>query len=77
MFNMKEVKSSQISKIGYDPTAQKLRIQFKTGSEYDYDGVSQEEHDELIGAESIGRHFGQKIRNVKEYVKVEKQKDSE
>lgn len=67
--DMKPVKSSQIHAIGYDPATNKLRIQFLAGKDrvpgsiYEYDNVSSDLHAALIGADSIGRHFGAFIKN--------------
>jgi len=71
---MKAVKSSNISKVGYDAEKQKMRIQFSTGKEYDYENVSQKDHDDMVGSDSIGRHFGQNIRGNKDFaLKPEKE----
>lgn len=59
---MQEVKSSNISHVGYDPATNELRIRFTRGGEYLYRGVSEEEHAALMGAESIGKHFQAHIR---------------
>lgn len=71
---MKAVKSGNIKKIGYAPESKKLRVQFSSGSEYDYDDVSQKEFDSFVGAKSIGKHFFAKIRNMKKFTKLEKDK---
>lgn len=61
--NMQPVTSSQIAAVGHDPETNTLRIEFKKGGVYEYEGVSAEEHQALIGAESIGRYFGQNLRS--------------
>lgn len=59
---MQEVKSSTISHVGYDRSTHELRIRFTRGGEYLYKGVSEEEHQALMAAESIGKHFQAHIR---------------
>jgi hypothetical protein len=65
---MKTVKSSQIHAIGYDPETKKLHITFLArdrvtpGATYEYDDITPEQHTALVGAESIGRHFGLHIK---------------
>lgn len=66
----KEVKSSQIKTVGHDAAALQLEIEFHTGHVYRYFDVTAEEHQKFITADSIGKHFGQFIRNVKKYEKV-------
>lgn len=56
------VTSSAISAIGYDPESQVLHVEMPNGHVYTYDGVSPSAHAALIGAESIGRHFGTEIK---------------
>lgn len=56
------VKSSQISAIGHDPIENVLEVEFSSGGLYRYLGVTAEDHIALIGAESIGSHFGQKVK---------------
>lgn len=58
------VKSNQVAAIGYDPTSQVLAVSFTRGAGaiYHYPGVTPEQHAAFIGAESIGKHFGQHIQ---------------
>ena len=56
------VTSSTISSIGHDPATQTLEVEFKSGKVYRYQDVSAEKHAELLGAESIGKHFGAHIK---------------
>ena len=68
---MKPVTSSQIHAIGYDPAAKKLHVQFFQGKGadrgpgpiYEYDDITPDQHSGLVGAESIGSHFGKHIKN--------------
>lgn len=62
------VKSSQIESIGFNPETKKLQIAFvqrnpdKPQSVYEYSNVPAELHQALIGAESIGKAFGEKLK---------------
>lgn len=63
--SMRPVKSSNIKAIGYDDGT--LRVEFKNGGRYDYDGVKPEEYDALVDADadkdgSVGRTFHGTIR---------------
>lgn len=63
-------RSSQIEEIDYDSEKQELGIVFKrSNSRYIYFDVSEDEYNEFINAESIGRHFGTYIKNVKDWKK--------
>lgn len=64
-FDMVDVESSNIDAVGYDPAAQVLRVKFRDGSPYDYQGVPPQLHAELMGAESKGGFFFKRIRNAK------------
>jgi hypothetical protein len=61
--NMEAVESSNIDKVGYNPTDKTLYIQFKGGSTYKYHPITQHGYTSLRGAESVGRFFHQHIRN--------------
>lgn len=56
------VKSSIVSAVGYDALSQTLHMKFPSGKVYAYEGVSAEQHEHLMEAESIGKHFGAEIR---------------
>ncbi len=58
------VRSSMINSVGYDAESQTLDIEFNNGSIYSYGGVPQSEYDGLMGAQSVGKHFIQNIKNV-------------
>lgn len=51
------VTSSAIAAIGHDPATKTLRIEFTSGGTYDYQNVSTLEHEKLLAAKSIGKHF--------------------
>ena len=66
---MKQVKSSNIEQIGYDPESEVLNIKFSKGSTYAYFGVSQQAFNEMEKAESVGKFFFAKIRGKFEFKK--------
>lgn len=68
--NRTPVTSSNIKSIGHDPATNTLEVEFNTGGIYQYGGVSAEKHQALVGAESIGKHFGQHIKSAYPVTKV-------
>lgn len=64
----KEVESTAISRIGYDPEEKVLLIQFKeSGVYYCYYEVPKSVYLDFIAAESIGRYFNQEIKGQYDY----------
>lgn len=79
------VQSSQIAAVGYDPAVQILEVEFKSfkpdkpNSVYQYSNVPQQVADELVGAESVGTHFGRAIKarpDLYPYKKIGQEKAS-
>ena len=60
---MTAVKSSNIEGIWYDAHTQMLHVQFKGGSTYAYEYVTQAEHEALMGAQSLGTHLHAHIKS--------------
>lgn len=60
---LKEVKSSNITRIGYDAEAGTLVVEFKSGTKYSFSGVTTKEHQDLVEAQSVGSHFHANIRS--------------
>ena len=58
---MREIKSSNLSHVGYDGGT--LKIRFKSGVEWHYADVPPEVHTELMKAESPGGYFRTHIRD--------------
>lgn len=54
--------SSAFTSVGYHPDTQTLALEFKSGGVHHYTGVTQDEADALLGAESIGKHFHAHIK---------------
>lgn len=75
---LRDVDSSQINAIGYDPETLTLAVQFKgwkgeLGATYHYGNVTAEDFEAFKSAESLGRHFGRHIKPFPEkfpYTKV-------
>jgi len=57
----KQVTSSNIMSIGYENGT--LEVEFKGNRVYQYPGVPDKTVNELLKAQSVGRYFGQNIRN--------------
>lgn len=57
-------RSSTIEAVGYDPATQLLKVKFKSGGTYHYESVPAAEHQKLMAAESIGKHFHAHIRGA-------------
>lgn len=70
---MKPIKSSNIKAVGYEPTTNRLRVQFGNGQEYDYTDVSIEKYNALMAADSQGRYFHQYIKGACDSTKCEKE----
>lgn len=67
---MQSVASSNLSAVGYDEESKTLRVEFNSGSTYEYRGVPKRTFDDLLGAESIGSFFHSHIRSDFPYSKV-------
>ena len=57
------VNSSNIASVGHDPSTGTLEVEFKNGHVWRYTGVSIQDHNDLISAGSIGKHFHSRIKN--------------
>lgn len=58
------VSSSNLASIGYDPQSEKLEVEFKNQTIYEYYNVPQVIYDQLMAASSHGVYFNANIRNV-------------
>lgn len=65
------VESSNLNAVGFDPTRNRLRVRFNTGSVYDYVGVPASEFTGLLGASSKGQYFNQEIKDSYSFVRVQ------
>jgi hypothetical protein len=59
---MTPVNSSAISAVGHDPATNTLVVQFTSGDVYHYSDVPGDVHDQLLNADSIGKHFSANVR---------------
>jgi hypothetical protein len=59
-----DVKSSNLKKVGYDQERSVLGVVFKSGAEYHYEGVTEGQFQELLTAESVGKHFNTTIKTA-------------
>lgn len=59
----KPVESSHIKSIGYDGPSSTLEIEFKTGSIWSYQPITQEGWEEFLKSESKGAFFHEKIKH--------------
>ncbi len=57
-----ETDSSTIKRCFYDYTRGVLKVEFNSGSLYEYEGVPSEVYDSLCKAESQGRFFTESIK---------------
>ena len=56
------VRSSNVRSIGYRPDNQILEVEFKTGSIYQYFGVTFEKHERLMKSRSKGEYLSLEIK---------------
>ena len=68
--NRNQVASSNIASIGYDTTTQTLEVEFQSGWVYQYYGVSEFLHQEIMRAPSKGQFLNQYIKNAYPYSRV-------
>ena len=75
---MKPIKSSQITSIGYSADTKTLAILFNGGkSAYHYSNVEPEVFDALSGADSVGSYFYKHIKPNKDKYPFVKQPEKE
>mgnify|MGYP001561616820 CR=1 FL=1 len=67
--------STLIQALGYDPDTATLGVQFHDGAVYHYQHVTPAVYAGLLGATSLGSHFGQFIRGQYIAVKQEQKAD--
>lgn len=57
------VDSSTIAAVGYDRDTAVLEVEFTSGDVYEYFLVPHSVYDGLLEATSVGRHFGDHVRD--------------
>jgi len=63
-------RSTNIEKVGYDPTTLELQVVFRSGAAYRYVGVPQEIYDEFKGVGFSGRFLNSTIKNAYPYERI-------
>lgn len=58
----KPIESSNIVSVGFDAKTKTLEIEFRGGAVYQYDGIADATHQELVSSESPGAYFARSIR---------------
>lgn len=61
-FKTYQVNSTMLSSLSYAACVQTLRLKFRTGAEYDYEGVDQSTLDALLTAHSLGHYYFNNIK---------------
>lgn len=67
-------KSSTIESVGYEPATKLLKVKFKSGGTYHFEGVSADHHSKMITAESVGRYFHTHIKGSFKTTKQEEKR---
>ena len=65
-----ETDSSTIKRCFYDYTKSVLKVEFNSGTLYEYEGVPSEVYDGLCKAESQGRFFSESIKGNYSHTKL-------
>ena len=70
------MESKTMRSVGYESKTKILEIEFQSGDVYQYLGVPETVHEELLAAESKGRYFNGEIRDDYAFVRVGKSRRS-
>jgi hypothetical protein len=65
-----EIESSNINKTDFNTESKKLIVDFKTGAQYEYEGVPHEVYTRFRMAESQGSFFNKNIAKVYKYKRL-------
>lgn len=68
MVDMVSVSSSNVAAVGWENNV--LHVHFLNGGQYTYDGVPQEEFENLKNADSVGQYLNSKIKPNYTFKKV-------
>ena len=68
--NRYNVASSSVKSVGYDSWTETLEVEFLSGSRYQYYGVPQQMHEQMMQAPSKGRFLNAYIKNQYPYSRV-------
>lgn len=64
------VNSSNVSAVGYDETTQTVYVEFLNGGTYTYQGVPEQQFQNLRGAASVGSYLHRYYKNIYPYSKI-------
>ena len=64
------VDSSMINKYVYNFTTKTLKVEFKSGTLYEYTNVEEAVYDDLCKSDSTGKFFNEKIKNNYEFTQL-------
>jgi hypothetical protein len=64
------VSSTSIRSVGYDEGTETLEIEFQSGGVYEYYGVPERVHAELLTASSRGGYFHDNVRGEYDYARL-------
>jgi len=64
------VSSSNISAIGYEAETNTLEVEFLNGSVYQYAGVSADEYEAMMNADSKGKYLNANIKGRYSFTKL-------
>ena len=65
------VASTNVSSVGYDANTQTLEVEFQSGRVYQYYGVPDNAHEQMMQASSKGQFLNYYIKNSYPYSRVE------
>ena len=71
---MKKVSSSTIEAVGYDGETKTMTVHFKNGGKYKYHDVPEAAYNELLAADSVGKHLHKHVRGKFAYSKIEEER---
>lgn len=66
----KDVKSSNLKRLGYDPDQKHLHVEFVSGTKGRYDDVPRSKFDALHQASSVGTHFAAHVRSQHKWTQL-------
>ena len=58
------VASSNLAAVGYDEASETMRVEFRSGAAWDYEGVSRETYEGVLNAASPGKAFIANVRDA-------------
>ena len=73
---MIESTSSQVARFGHDAAQQRLRVEFRNGGTYEYDGVDAAKFQEMQAADSHGKFLAARVKPFHHHSKIEPATDN-